>query len=244
MRGDELKAVRRNNLQLLNKQRGVKFEALGALISTNPQYLSQLARGVIQKGGKKPRGITDDMATAIEDALHLGRGWMDRPHNSMFEDEHFLCDEDAEPDLEAKPASNVSTGPDTRGLVPLISWVQAGHWHEISDVIDVEEADLLPCPASHGLRSYALRVDGDSMTAAHGRSYPHNSIIYVDPDQAGGVVSGDRVIARLNGDTQVVFKVFVEEAGRRFLRPLNPQYPLITEPFRIIGKVIGMFIPD
>jgi SOS-response transcriptional repressor LexA len=94
------------------------------------------------------------------------------------------------------------------------------------------------------MHSYALRVHGDSMTAPYGRSYPDSSIIYVDPDQRGGVVSGDRVIAKINGDNQVTFKVFVEDAGRRFLKPLNPSYPVITDPFRILGKVIGTWIPE
>lgn len=142
--------------------------------------------------------------------------------------------------LSGQHGSNTAPGPDTRGLVPLISWVQAGAWTEAEDhYLPGDGEEFLPCPASHGLHTYALRVEGDSMTASHGKTYPHGAIIFVDPDQAGGVVSGDRVIAKMNGDAQVTFKVFVEESGHRFLRPLNPQYPIITDPFRIIGKVIG-----
>lgn len=140
---------------------------------------------------------------------------------------------------------NASQGPDTRGLVPVISWVQAGAWHEAEDhYMPGDGEQFLPCPASHGLRSYALRVEGDSMTATHGKTYPDGCIIYVDPDQAGGVTNGDRVIAKFNGEAKVTFKVFVEEAGSRFLKPLNPQYPVITDEFRIIGKVIGKWEPE
>lgn len=140
---------------------------------------------------------------------------------------------------------NASPGPDTRGLVPVISWVKAGAWHDVEDVyLPDESIELLPCPSSHGLRTYALRVEGESMTASHGKSYPAGSVIYVDPDQSGGVVSGDKVIAKINGDSKVTFKVYVEDAGTRFLRPLNTQYPTITDEFRIIGKVIGTWIPE
>jgi SOS-response transcriptional repressor LexA len=140
---------------------------------------------------------------------------------------------------------NVYAGPDTRGLVPVISWVQAGHWHdaEMHDLPD-DELEWRPCPISHGVQTYALRVEGDSMTAQYGKSYPAGSIIYIDPDQAGGVVSGNSVIAKINGDAKVTFKVFIEEAGKRYLKPLNPQYPMITDPFRIIGKVIGTWIDE
>jgi SOS-response transcriptional repressor LexA len=147
----------------------------------------------------------------------------------QFEDERSLNDN-----------SNTVPGPIVRGLVPLISWVQAGNWHEAEDIYHPGEAeDYLPCPAAHGKQSFALRVEGDSMTAPHGKSYPEGCIIFVDPDQRGGIVSGDKVIAKLNGDNAVTFKVFIEDAGIKFLKPLNQQYPTINEPFRILGKVIG-----
>ncbi|MCU7904468.1 MAG: XRE family transcriptional regulator [Candidatus Thiodiazotropha sp. (ex Epidulcina cf. delphinae)] len=135
---------------------------------------------------------------------------------------------------------NVFKGPEVRGLVPLISWVQAGGWHEVADLSDRADAELiLPCPAGHGTQTFALRVEGDSMTAPHGKSYPEGCIIFVDPDQRGGVVSGNRVIAELSSENAVTFKVYIEDAGKRFLKPLNAQYPPITEQFKILGKVIG-----
>jgi SOS-response transcriptional repressor LexA len=82
------------------------------------------------------------------------------------------------------------------------------------------------------------------MTSPHGKSYPEGCIIFVDPDQRGGIVSGDRVIAKLNGADAVTFKVYIEDAGRRFLKPLNTQYPPIIEEFRILGKVIGKWEPE
>ena len=140
---------------------------------------------------------------------------------------------------------NTSQGPDITGLIPLISWVAAGTWNEAIDIFEPGDAEeFLPCPTSHGSRTYALRVEGDSMTAPYGKSYPPGCIIFVDPDQRGGVVNGDRVIAKLNGDNAVTFKVFVEDSGKKFLRALNPQYPSITGEFRILGRVIGKWEPE
>ena len=59
---------------------------------------------------------------------------------------------------------NVEPGPEQKGYVPLISWVQAGSWCEVEDIYAVGDAeDWLPCPTSHGPRTYVLRVRGESM---------------------------------------------------------------------------------
>ena len=138
----------------------------------------------------------------------------------------------------AHPAS-VSAGPDIRGHVPLISWVQAGSWNHAEDPLQPGDADeWLPCPASHSHRSYALRVRGDSMTSPHGKTYPEGCIIFVDPDQKSPP-NGARIIAKLSGSDEVTFKVLVMDAGRTWLKPLNPQHPPILEEFRVLGTVIG-----
>lgn len=138
-----------------------------------------------------------------------------------------------------KDAPNVAPGPDIRGEVPLISWVKAGEFEEAEDPHRVGEAEAwYAVPKRAGPNTYCLRVHGDSMTAPHGKSYPAGCIIFVDPDLRSPA-SGARIIAKLEGTSEVTFKVFVQEAGRTFLRPLNPQYPPIYEPFKVIGTVIG-----
>lgn len=124
-------------------------------------------------------------------------------------------------------------------LVPLISWVQAGDADGAIDLLEPGDAeDWLPCPVKHSDLTYALRVRGDSMTAPYGRSYPDGMLIFVDPEQRGGVTPGNRIIAKINGENAVTFKQLAEDGGRMFLKPLNPQYPAIFEPFSILGKVI------
>jgi len=151
------------------------------------------------------------------------------------------------------PSGNVTSvtrkdgGPDAHRSVPLISWVKAGEWSEVIDNFSTGDAEeVLPCPVNHSDCTFALRVDGDSMTSPYpgSRSYPDGTIIFVDPEREPSV--GDRVVAKLDDDNAATFKVLSEDAGELFLKPLNPQYKnlYINGNCHIIGKVIGSFIPE
>ncbi|WP_122433859.1 LexA family protein [Pseudomonas viridiflava] len=128
--------------------------------------------------------------------------------------------------------------------VPLMSWTTAGPMH------DTEKADLsadafIFSPAPISKTGYALRVRGDSMTNPNpGKTYPPGCVIYVDPELK--IEDGDRVIAKLPYTDEVTFKVFTRDAGRFFLKPLNPQYPTIElmDGVFMRGKIIGMFSED
>lgn len=138
-----------------------------------------------------------------------------------------------------RPSSeNTAPGPDVRQFAPLISWVNAGEWSPAIDIFEPGYAeDWLPCP-KNGKHTYALRVKGDSMTAPYGKSYPDGCIIFVDPDKRSPA-NGERIIAKLKGSDEVTFKTFQQDAGRVWLKPLNPQHPAIMEPFKVLGTVIG-----
>jgi SOS-response transcriptional repressor LexA len=142
--------------------------------------------------------------------------------------------------------SNVSSVNQRFGKVPLISWVQAGAWCEAISNFEIPDPESwLSCPAPISSSGYALKVIGDSMTnPGPGRSYPTGCIIFVDPEV--DVKTGDRVIARLPRTNEATFKVLVEDAGRQYLRPINPQYPIIeiTEETHICGKIVGSFLPE
>lgn len=129
--------------------------------------------------------------------------------------------------------------------VPLISTVQAGSWDEAEDNGFPGDAEqYLPCVAPHSAMTFALRVEGDSMTSPSGKSYPDGTIIFVDPEQRGGARPGDRVVAKLNGDNAVTFKQLAEDRDGLFLKPLNPSHEPIFAEFRILGKVIGAWMPE
>ncbi|MEX1669117.1 helix-turn-helix domain-containing protein [Zhongshania guokunii] len=147
------------------------------------------------------------------------------------------------PKDQANKENDVSQGPENRGFVPVISWVQAGQWHEADDPFQPGYAEeLIPCPKPHSLQTYALRVQGDSMTAPIGRSYPEGAIIYVDPELRGGAIVGDRVIAKLKNEDRVTFKQLARDGDKMYLKALNPNHPPIFDEFRILGKIIGSWI--
>lgn len=99
-------------------------------------------------------------------------------------------------------------------------------------------------PKNTGDYVFALTVEGDSMTSPYPgqRSYPHGTIIYVDPEKHP--TNGARVIARVSGEQ--TFKLYVEDAGRKYLKPINPTYDKIeiVDETNICGVVIGSYLPE
>lgn len=200
-------------------------EALGL----SPAHMSQMKSG--------NRTIGNESADKIEQGLGLPSGALDRG-------ESLLLPSPNSDDAHDRIESNVSPGPDVRGRVPLISWVQAGMWNEAIDIYEPGYAEeWLPILQNGGNHAYALRVDGDSMTAAHGKSYPEGTIIIVNPDQRSPV-TGQRIVARLRGSERVTFKQYVEEDGRRWLKPLNPMHPPIHDEFVVLGTVVAKYEID
>lgn len=121
--------------------------------------------------------------------------------------------------------ANTEPGPDIRGVVPLISWVQAGAWSEVIDNFAPGDAEeWLPCPIAHGPRTFVLRVRGESMWNPHGRpSLQEGDLVFVDPDR--DAVHGSVVVVRLDDEREATVKQLVVEGSRRFLRAANPAWP-------------------
>lgn len=121
--------------------------------------------------------------------------------------------------------SNVSEPLPLKGQVPLISWVQAGCWSEVSDLYAVGDAELwLPCPVAHGPRTFALRVRGLSMYNPTERfSFKDGDIIFVDPDRPA--IHKSLIVAKLTDTQEATFKQLIIEDNQRFLMALNPGWP-------------------
>jgi SOS-response transcriptional repressor LexA len=130
--------------------------------------------------------------------------------------------------------------------VPLISWVQAGQWDEVVDVYRPGDGEKpVYTTRKVGPRAYALRVVGDSMENPNGRpTYPQGSIIIVDPDR--DAIHGNAVIVRLEDSKQATFKQLVVEGGSRYLKPLNPRYPImkVDRKATICGVVVQTVIDE
>lgn len=136
--------------------------------------------------------------------------------------------------------NNFEPGPESKGLIPLISWVQAGSWSEVVDLYAVGDAeDWLPCPSNHGPRCFALRVRGESMYDPHGRrSFQDGDIVYVDPDRQPE--NGTLVIAKLTDSQEATFKQLVIEGEKRYLKALNPSWPNRVMPINGDCAIVGV----
>lgn len=207
------RARRRQRLELLLAEEGGAAQV--ARVSGTPKsHFSAMT--------SRKRGLGDELADKLEKLYNKPPGWFDLPITESSK-------------ANTEPANGSS------GEVPLISWVAAGCWGEAVDNFAPGEADeWFPCVRKHSAQTYALRVKGDSMTAPHGnmRSYPAGCIIFVDPAKRAPV-NGERIIAKLDGASEVTFKVFKEEDGRRWLQPLNPAHEPIRDAFKVLGTVIG-----
>jgi SOS-response transcriptional repressor LexA len=82
------------------------------------------------------------------------------------------------------------------------------------------------------LEPYALQVKGDSMTP----EFWDGCVIIIEP--GGMAAHGSYVIVDYAGET--VFRQLVIEGERRFLKPLNEQYPVteLNGEFTIRGVVV------
>lgn len=218
--GMENKEIRKANLESLFEQKrlesGMTKAQFAELADMSPAMLSQLI------GDNPNRNVGDRLARKIETALSLPSGWMDSLHPK-------------------ENASNVAFRGlhEPKGSYPVISWVSAGEWMEAVEPYHRKAVErwydtTVDCSED----SFWLEVKGDSMTSPGGLSIPEGAAILVDPEIEPR--NGKLVVAKLEQDNEATFKKLVIDAGRRFLKPLNPQYPMveINGNCKIIGVVV------
>jgi len=138
------------------------------------------------------------------------------------------------------PGGNVTIDSNARSRrrAPVISDVQAGYWGDCNDPLPPGVGDSWEdVPNGAGPDVFWLRVIGDSMTSYAGPSVPEGSLILVNPDISPD--NGRLVVAKLTDSEEVTFKRLVIDGGRKFLKALNPAYPVIeiNSNCRIVGVV-------
>ncbi|WP_411572246.1 LexA family protein [Vreelandella titanicae] len=141
------------------------------------------------------------------------------------------------------PDKNVSVAPTPirYSRYPVISEVQAGKFSEC----------VVPYPAGmedrHETTDYAakgpafwLEVTGDSMTAPAGvrPSIPEGTLVLVDTGIEA--TPGKLVVAQLDESNEATFKKLVADGGQKYLKPLNPAYPLI--PINGNCRILGVAV--
>lgn len=188
---------------------GLTQEQLADSVGVTYQAVQQWESGKSNPKGKRLH--------ALSDALRCTKSWIE-----------FGEDEGHKP-------SNVIPGPDIKGRFPLISWVAAGTWSDITK-LSLEDSTLYPCPVPCSARTFVLRVQGISMEP----TFRDGDLIFVDP--AAETRHGSYVVARLEDDNGATFKQLIIEGGQKYLKPVNPNWPeqitSINGNCTIIGSVV------
>lgn len=141
---------------------------------------------------------------------------------------------------------NTRKGPAIQRSVPVISYIQAGQWEQVTEFRDTAEEEAPAYTTKPVSRSaYALIVQGDSMVNPSGApSYPPGAVIIVDPLLPE--TPGKRVVYRLEPEGAATFKQLETDGFKLWLKPLNPRYELIelTEDAKYCGTVVQTYINE
>ncbi len=219
---DKYENRRQRLLKLRDEKCGGKAVTLAKKIEREPSYVSRM---FYEEGKTGKKRIADNMVEVIENAFNLPRGWMD-----VIQDEE-------------KPNGGDNftyAGPHIPGKrYPVISKVMAGAWNEAFEAYTLKDIDLWFESNAHIQgEGFWLLVEGDSMTAPMGLSIPEGT--YVLFDTGKDPKNGSLVIAKLTDDNEATFKKLVVDGGTRYLKGLNPLWPLmpINGNCRIIGVAV------
>lgn len=216
------KAHRQKNLlRLIQEQANGHQAEFASMIGKSPSYVGQLVRGVGSFG--------DRVARQIEQQCRKPRGWLDQDGQLQ--------------QLGAQDAQS----PRERGLCPMLSWVAAGSWHgmETPDGSGDDANEWLPCPVRHSSQTFALKVCGESMYNPLGRlSFSDGDLIFVDPQRQPE--NKACIVVRREQDQSATFKQLIEEGEppqmRRYLKPLNPNWPEPIMQFEDNDQLCGVVI--
>ncbi len=125
--------------------------------------------------------------------------------------------------MEMRPTLNTAEEPANYGL-PTTFRYPLSDWERLAQVDeDTPGADEITDYKAVGT-AFWLRVEGDAMTAPTGLSISAGMLVLVDTGVEAQV--GRLVIARVPGNAQGLLRQLVVEGGQRFLKPLNPTYPI------------------
>lgn len=128
------------------------------------------------------------------------------------------------------------------GKVPIISYVQAGHWREMCEQATAFDGNVeyITVGEEVGPRGFGLWVCGKSMQPL----FNEGDLIIIDPDEAPR--PGDYVVAK-NGSKEATFKKYrprgIDENGQDVfeLVPLNDDFPTLHSDRQHI-EIIGVMV--
>jgi SOS-response transcriptional repressor LexA len=187
----------------------------------NASGVSQASISKIERGDQNSSVHTPQLAAALEvEAIWLASG-----KEPMKKNEHNM--------LRESSATPYRVTIETGRKIPILSWKQCFNWD-----IDLANCETITIDSSSSTPMYyAAQVQGDTMTNPYGQpSIPHGATIIVDREASPK--NGDLVVVRLADQEEAIFKQLVIDGGEKYLKSLNPIYPLI--PLKQKSTLLGV----
>lgn len=180
----------------------------------NPSHISQLVKGHGSFGERAARNLEKKVGWEI--------GLLDKDQVKNIFDEETLANV---PRVRAR-------------MAPVLSWVQAGAFTNVTAVDMSEVSQWLPLPEDECSNCFFLKVQGISNFP----DFIEGDYIVVNPDvYYGDMQSGDIIVVR-RGEDATFKKLVIETNGKRYLQALNPDFkPNIIEfdeECHFVGQVI------
>ncbi len=123
---------------------------------------------------------------------------------------------------------------DDGNTIPVVGLVPAGSPLEIFEGIG-EEISVPEWMISPGKETFAFKVTGDSMKDAF---IWEGDIVIIEREHSAE--SGEMVVALMKDEAEITLKRFRKKGANIWLEPENPDYDSITDPFEVVGKVVGV----
>jgi hypothetical protein len=184
-------------------------------------YLNKSHSQIIHLIGKRPiKKIGDQLAAQIEFAFHKPPGWLDNFHYDINQCPIIYPSEEG---------SFILCRP-----IPLFDELET---RELSPVPSKKSLSFIANTALTSAQSFALRIHGNSMEAKKGISFPHHSLVIVEPK--ANIEFGDFVAMTFPNAKEPLLRQWVTEGDKIYLKPLNTHYPIIeyTEAFFVHGLI-------
>lgn len=208
------------------KRLGYSQDVLGAKVGVSRVAVSQWERGESSPSGRYLNDLAAALGVSV-DWLLTGKGNTSEPFTAFSP----AFESNVEP-------AQIPHG----GRVPILSYVQAGHWREMCEQATAFDGSLeyISVGVSVGCCAFGLWVRGNSMEP----DFKEGDLLIVDPDEAPK--AGDFVIAK-NGSEEATFKKYrsrgeYDDGRPRFeLVPLNDDHETLSTDnthIAIIGVVV------
>jgi SOS-response transcriptional repressor LexA len=122
--------------------------------------------------------------------------------------------------------------------IPILDWHQTIDFHP--DYLH-DKYNYLEYFNRNRIECYALLIKGDAMISPMNQSmsFPQGSYIIIDPNKAPK--NGSYIITS-SSNKEAILRQYVEEGGIIYLKPLNPQYPLMQ--FERNTKILGVVVAN